>query len=151
MTLLTIINLQKSSNASEWPSPKVNSLKTITKHTCEPSKAWLDTLSDGKFSLYGDKYAYLLSHRLSCPPDSVYNHALEGSNVCWVIAFSEFTFGEGHSDAFDAFCMSKITKTGISRPIYHYTGQQQIWTKLKIWILKDFCALNLIDIFILVS
>ena len=65
-------------------------------------------------------YRYLSSHRLTIPPDNVPNHALEVSNVCCVMVFSEFTFGDGHSDAFDAFCRSKITKKGISRPIYHY-------------------------------
>ena len=66
-------------------------------------------------------YHYLSSHRLSCPPDNVSDHALQGSNVCWVMVFSEFTFSDRHSGAFDAFCRSKITKQGISRPIYHYS------------------------------
>ena len=41
----------------------------------------------------------------------------------WVMVCSKFTFGDGHSDAFDAFCMSKITKWGLQGlfiVIYHH-------------------------------
>ena len=76
-----------------------------------------------KISKYGISrpiYHYLSSHRLSCPPDNASNHPLQGSNLCWVVFFSEFMFGNGHSDSFDAFCRLKISKYGISRPIYHH-------------------------------
>ena len=34
-------------------------------------------------------YHYLSSHRRSCSQDNVSNDALEGSNGCWVMVFSE--------------------------------------------------------------
>ena len=73
-----------------------------------------------KYAISRHIYRYLSSHRLSCPPDNVSNNALEGSNVCWVMVFSEFTFGDGHSEAFYAFYWSKICKYAISRHIYRH-------------------------------
>ena len=53
--LYLYFHLQNASKASQWQSPKVNSLKTTTQHTSEPSKAWLDKLSGGQLSLCDDK------------------------------------------------------------------------------------------------
>ena len=71
-------------------------------------------------------YRYLSSHRVSCPPDNASNHASECSNICWVVVLSKIGLVDGHYDACDTFCWSKITKTVFSRPIYRHLSSHRL-------------------------